>query len=973
VTQVDGELIGRQREQAELDQALAAAHHVGGIVLLAGEAGVGKTRLLETCLGRSGLLALTGQTNEIATPPYGPIAAALRAFLRARPAGLAGCGPLAPYLALLLPELGPPPSHTDSAVLVEAICQAFAAIARTAPAVLVLDDLQWADNATLELVPALAGALAQQRLLVVGTYRSDEIGRGHPLRRLRNDLRRARLLREIVVGPLDRLGTAALAARILGQPPGPALADALYERTEGVPLFVEELAGALALRGRLRSSEAGIELAPGADLPIPDTLRDAVLLRLDGLPDPALRLLHLAVVAGREFDLGLVAELAGSTDGFEALLERGLLVENEPGQGAFRHALTREAIYGDISWVRRRALHRQMAERLRAEGAPPLAIAQHWLAAKESDSARAALLAAAEQACAIHAYHDAADATQRALELWPDSAEDARRLDVLDQLGRCAQLSGMLSEAVRAWREVADGRRQAGDLRAYAETERKLANVAELQGHWERALVAREAAAQSFAACKLPADSAAERLSAAAHLRSAGRYRAALELLSTATQEAAQAGRPDLLSRIMGQEGSVRARMGQGADGLELVQNGLALALEHNLASAAAEIYQRLADALEHTGDYASAKETYLTAFDFCQTNAVPATAQLCIACLTVVLRQTGEWDRAMTMCRAVLASQHSSSHARAVASCMLGTLYALRGQPGRAQPLLLEAAALGQKIELAAVEMLAAWGLALLDELSGANDRVAERCRFILSRWEQIEDVHYAVPALRWAASFFATANADADARACANALARIASATGQPEALSALAHALGEIALLDGDPQQSVQQFRQALDLLRDVAAPYCHATTQLRAGMACAAANQRDAATAHLANAYRTARKLGARPLSTRIAQALQALGEPIGEHVGQASAARVRSAGLTRRQREILQLVALGQTNAEIARTLVLSPRTVEMHVANILATLDSRSRAEAVRRATELDLLEEHGSTPAMNVGTRPLR
>jgi predicted ATPase len=236
VTQADGELIGRQRELAELNQALAAAHHgAGGIMLLAGEAGVGKTRLLDACLAAGGLLALKGQTNEIATPPYGPIAAALRAYLRARPGGLADCGQLAPYLALLLPELGPPPKQTDPAVLVEAICQAFAAIGRMAPAVLVLDDLQWADNATLDLLPTLAAALAQERLLIVGTYRSDEIGRGHPLRRLRNDLRRARLLSEIVVGPLDRISTTILATRLLGQPPGPALAAALYERPRACP------------------------------------------------------------------------------------------------------------------------------------------------------------------------------------------------------------------------------------------------------------------------------------------------------------------------------------------------------------------------------------------------------------------------------------------------------------------------------------------------------------------------------------------------------------------------------------------------------------------------------------------------------------------------------------------------------------------------------------------------------------------
>jgi len=964
VVKVDLDLIGRQSEQAALDRLLAATHSGGGgIVLLAGEAGVGKTRLLEVCLARARLLVLKGETNELATPPYGPIIAALRAYLRAQPGGLDACGPLVRYLALLLPELGPPPDATDHGTLVEAIRCAFATIARDRPAVLVLDDLQWTDNATLELVPTLASALAHERLLIVGTYRNDEIPRGHPLRRLRNDLRRAHLLREIAVEPLDQIGTAALATRFLGQPPGPALAAALHERTAGLPLFVEELAGALAIRGHLRASAVGIELAAGMQLPLPDTLRDAVLLRLDGLPESGLRLLELAAVAGSTFDLVLIEALAASADGFDTLLERGLLVEAEPGRAAFRHALTREAIYSDISWMRRRALHRQIAAGLEADGAPPQAIAEHWLAAKELDRARAALLLATSASCAIHAYRDAADAAQRALDLWPDGVDEARRLDVLDQLGYCAQLCGMLPEAARAWREVADGRRQYGGLQAYAEAERRLAGVAELQGHWDRALAARETAAQAFAASDLPAEAAAERLSAAAHLRSAGRYRTALDLLATAGEEAQRAARPDLHARIMGLEGNVRARMGQVADGLELVQSGLALALEHNLASAAAEIYQRLADSLEHAGDYAGAKDTYVTAFAFCQANTLPATAQLCVACLTVVLRQTGEWERAMTLCREVLASEHSTLHARTVATGMLGSLYALRGQPGRAQPLLLESAALAHQIELAAMDLIAAWGLALLDEQGGAYGMVAERCRFILSRWEQIEDRHYAVPALRWAVSFFAMTNADADARACANALARIASATGQSEALSALAHALGEIALLSNDPQQAVEQFHQALDPLRDVADPYCHAETQLRAGFACAAANQHDAAVAHLTNAYRTARKLGARPLATRIAQALEALGEPIVERLGQGAARRFRSGDLTRRQREILQLVALGQTNAEIARALVLSPRTVEMHVANILATLDSRSRAEAVRRATELGLLETYALTP----------
>src|SRR4029078_2297924 len=132
---------------------------------------------------------------------------------------------------------------------------------------------------------------------------------------------------------------------------------------------------------------------------------------------------------------------------------------------------------------------------------------------------------------------DAADAGQRALELWPEGVADQERLDVLDPLRHCAQLCGRLPEAARSWSEVAEGRRQHGDTHGYAEAERRLANIAELQGHWERALAAREAAAQVYASPNLPAEAAIERLSAATHLRSAARFRAALDLLSSATEQ----------------------------------------------------------------------------------------------------------------------------------------------------------------------------------------------------------------------------------------------------------------------------------------------------------------------------------------------------------------------------------------------------------------------------------------------------
>ncbi|HSH83513.1 MAG TPA: hypothetical protein VLA19_33690, partial [Herpetosiphonaceae bacterium] len=188
-------------------------------------------------------------------------------------------------------------------------------------------------------------------------------------------------------------------------------------------------------------------------------MRDAVLLRAAGLPDPARQALEIAAVAGLRFDLDLVAALAGGETGLDVPIERGLIVEVAPGQAAFRHALTREALYGDIPWPRRRALHRQIAARLQIRGMPPGEIAEHWLAARDFEQGRCALLVAAEASCSMHAYRDAASAGRRALELWPEGEDEPGRLAVLDQLGQCAELCGELSEAARAWQEVAAAHR----------------------------------------------------------------------------------------------------------------------------------------------------------------------------------------------------------------------------------------------------------------------------------------------------------------------------------------------------------------------------------------------------------------------------------------------------------------------------------------------------------------------------------
>lgn len=847
--------IGREPERAALAGALAAARcGQGMLVLLAGEAGVGKTRLAEEVLAEAGGRVLRGGAMQDGTPPYGPVVAALRAYLRGARAGpsvgdslSAEGGPLMRHLALLLPELGPPPERTDRDTLFEAIHQAFAAIARREPLSVFLDDLHWSDSTTLELLPVLADALADVPLLVVAAYRSDELPRVHPLRRVRADLRRAGRCREIAVEPLDATATAALAAAVLGRSPSPEQAATLYERTQGVPFFVEELAAALAADNPPRSDAGSAARDDGAAGRVPPSVRDVVLLRVDSLSAPARAALEIAAVAGPRFDLDLVAALADGEGALAEPLELGLVVESGAGHAAFRHALLRDALYGELPWPRRRALHRECAVRLAARATPPAEVAEHWLAAREVEQARHALLAAADASQRVHAYRDAASAARRALGLWPDGVDAAGRLGALIRLGEATELCGELPEAEHVWREVAAAHEAAGDVRAVAEAQRRLATVLEVQGVGEAALAARQRAAAAFDACGLPGEAAAERLAAAEHLDVEVRLSGALDLVVSATREAAAAGRVDVQARALGLEGQIRAALGHKAEGLQAIQAGLALALDHDLAGAAAEVYYRLAVALEEASDYAAARDAYDAATDFCQGRGMRVMEQVCLGCLAVCLRQAGDWDRAVALCRDVIAAPEAARAPRAIAAGMLGSILALRGDGVRARPLLVESIAQARHIGIAALEIDSTWGLAIVDELDGAADRAAERIGLVIERWERTEDRHYAIPPLRWATTFFGIRGATAEARACARALARIAAGNANAEAIAGLAHALGECALLDGDARRAADHSRQALEQLSRLEAPLAKAHTQVRAGVALPAAGERATAVA------------------------------------------------------------------------------------------------------------------------------
>ena len=195
---------------------------------------------------------------------------------------------------------------------------------------------------------------------------------------MRSELRRSGHLRQVAVEPLDAEATAALVDRTLGSA-APTLRRAVFDRTDGIPLYVTELAAALAASGRLQSGPAGLELLDGADVPLPDSVRDAVLLQAAGLSDEARTAAMAAAVVGQVFDPELVRAVAGLDTWPDELLRQGIITEDLAGRMAFRHALVRDAFYSDIPWTTRIKLHRAVAQRLATDRAAAAVVAEHWV------------------------------------------------------------------------------------------------------------------------------------------------------------------------------------------------------------------------------------------------------------------------------------------------------------------------------------------------------------------------------------------------------------------------------------------------------------------------------------------------------------------------------------------------------------------------------------------------------------------
>jgi DNA-binding CsgD family transcriptional regulator len=934
--------VGRTHElNMLLDAAQRARGGHGCLVLIAGDAGAGKTRLAREAIAAGALRSLEAGSLPRGASPFAPLAAALRSAIRK---GWLGAGQLGPHISLLLPELGAPPNEIEPEDLAREVLSALAAVADQAPVAILLDDLQWSDSATLELLPALASEAVSRPLLLIGTYRDVGLPRLHPLRSTRTDLRRHGRLNEISLGGLSPTECATLATAVLGRPPDDVLLADLVARSSGLPYFVEELAAALCRE----PSDSSVLL--------PETIRDAVRLRVAQLSPDAQQLLTVAAVMGFTFEMDIVATLSDSPAAVDEVLDSGLIVEQAGGDAAFRHALVQECMYQDIGRSERRALHRRLAERLELAGGSSVLVAQHWFEARELEAARVSFLRAAEDASAYHAYRDAMSSARRALSLWPSDVDVSNRLSLLGRLADCAAATGDMPAAAAAWNECAAGYRDRSDWQQLAVTERNLAALYELEGDGAAALAARLAAQDAFKAANAPEEAAVEKLAAVTRLEKMGRYAEALRELDGLTDLAKEADRSDIRARHKVLEGQLRADRGEMDAGIDLIRQGLNVALEANLVEESADAYYRLAVTMMLATDYDATRNAYEDAISFCHTNDAPVMQLVCLGCLTVVLRQTGEWDRGIALCREVRASANAPTVVKVIAAGLLGSFQTLRGELARTRPLLTESYERSLQIGIASMVMDSAWNLAMLDQLEGLTEAAEARFRFILEHWTRTEDRHYVVAPLVGAATFFARAGMESEAGACARSLAGIAADTGNAEALAGAAVALAESALLGDDVPGAVRHFDRALRLLEPLEVPYDRARIELRAGSARAAMGDRPAALDLLSSSYRVAQKLGARPLAAEAARAIGTLGEPLSKRLGKRATRFLDRGGLSRRELEVLRLVCQGQTTRAIAETLILSPRTVEMYVGNVLSKLDCSTRAEAAARAHELGLV-----------------
>ncbi len=481
--------VGRIAELQSLRDGFAGAIEGAGgqLVLIEGEAGIGKTRLASQFAREreaEGAITLYGRCDTDTLVPYQPFVEALRHGLDTVSRALRDLSPRhSAELTRVLPELTDaepdrpgsiePHRSLDRHELFEAVAAVLSAITSDGPALVVLDDLHWADKPTLLMLRQVVRSTSDAPLVLLGTYRETE--RGEPLLELIADLRREHVVERVALGGLEHEAATSLIRGLSEEQLPSQFCRSMWEESRGNPFFLEEM---------LRSGEQGREEGSRPTLSVPEAVKDVIGRRLSALSEDALKLLEIGCACGAEFALEILEELGGlSEDALDAALGeaiRARLIIEIPtayGRFAFEHSLTRQTLYEDLTLTRRARLHLRVGETLergadRGDRRLSAQLAYHFARAPPDRGGAKAVdysQQAGHDALELLAWEEAVrhfgDALS-ALERLP--GDPRRRLELLLELGDAQFKSGDTRRARSSFREAADLARELRDHRAIA-------------------------------------------------------------------------------------------------------------------------------------------------------------------------------------------------------------------------------------------------------------------------------------------------------------------------------------------------------------------------------------------------------------------------------------------------------------------------------------------------------------------------
>jgi len=997
-------LVGRAAEMAALEAALETVRQgEPAAVLIGGEAGVGKTRLISeftAAAGGPGVRVLTGACLELGADglPYSPFTAMLRDLVReADPDEMASLlpsgGRAARELARLLPELAPDPAPgspaeataatVDSdavsrgvmtagearAHLFEGFLTLLERLAGQRPLVLIIEDVHWADRSSRDLLAFLIGyQRAVGNLLIIVTFRSDELHRTHPLRPLLAELARIDWVDRTELPPLTRGEAEELAAVVLGGSPERAVADAIYDRAQGNPLFTEEL---LACAGECDA--------------VPDTLADLLLQAVRRLPEDTQEVLRVASAGSGMTSDALLAQVTALDAGKLAAAIRPAVAANvlvTSGDGySFRHALIQEAVHADLLPGEHAAVHTRFARAIDADpslvspGRADIEKAHHWYSAHNTTGALAASWRASVQASNAVAHAERLMLLDRVLELWsqvPDAAAqiEADHVRVLEEATAAARDTvdaqrGLAfvelalteldetSEPVRVallLRQRFSFRKDLGLSLNAADLDRALALVPETVSPSARTQlllsVSHCGAADVDGPKYLRWAAEALRLAREAGNRDAEAHALAnlamleagpgqlatsdsepFTLLTQAREIAREASAYHPTVKVVILETHLLCGAGEFERAADAARQGIADAERRGLArTSGAFLAINLAEPLWYLGRWDEAVEVARRALDLAPPPRTRVGLWLVDATIALARGNLATAARRVAASRTVLAAGgYDEQHHLPLATVEINLALAAEG-PAAAVAMANEAL---QRHDVASASPRYGWPL-LVSAVTAACQAPGQEAAALLDRLRTLaEKLDAFGPVQRaWQLSFAARdPRAVCDARSALD--SRGVLAAGESENGDWLAAADAAVAAWEA--------IRQPYELAR--------ALTQA-ARVAQAGREGREAA-ARLRRAAPIAQRLDAGPLVTQIADLTHRVVGTDGDG---------GDPGLTGRELEVLRLVAAGQSNREIAAALVISPKTASVHVSNILAKLGAATRTEAAVKAHSLGLI-----------------